>query len=164
MTAATNPTFTDRLETEMLVHLEALVCRQKFEAQMRSRDGFVESWLARNDEGYLRDETELAWSFWLGAYVQLQKDLLTGDNVREALRQWEQSEREGWRYADELEQERKQLAARVAYLDAQLVKEAARTAAEKLRADQMSAQHSMQAQMHRMATDELARLKMTLIP
>ena len=41
-------------------------------------------------------------------------------------------------------------------LQAQLVKEAARTAEEKLRADQMSKQHDMQSKMHQEAMRKLA--------
>ena len=43
-----------------------------------------------------------------------------------------------------------------AALQAQLVKEAARTAEEKLRADQMSKQHDMQSKMHQEAMRKLA--------
>lgn len=46
-------------------------------------------------------------------------------------------------------------AAAYADLQAQLVKEAARTAEEKLRADQMSKQHDMQAKMHQEAVRKL---------
>lgn len=49
--------------------------------------------------------------------------------------------------------------ARIAELEAQLVTEAARTAAEKLRADQMSQQHDMQAALNREAREQLAALK-----
>ena len=65
------------------------------------------------------------------------------------LRRLHQSEREGWRHANELEQERKRLRA-------ELVKEAARTASEKLRADQMTEQHRMQAAMNTEARAQLA--------
>ena len=49
-------------------------------------------------------------------------------------------------------------AAAYADLRAQLVKEAARTAEEKLRADQMSKQHDMQAKMHQEAMRKLAAI------
>lgn len=49
--------------------------------------------------------------------------------------------------------------ARIAELEAQLVTEAARTAAEKLRADQMSQQHDDQAALNREAREQLATLK-----
>lgn len=49
--------------------------------------------------------------------------------------------------------------ARIAELEAALVKEAARTASEKRRADQMSQQHDMQAALNRDAREQLAALK-----
>ena len=56
--------------------------------------------------------------------------------------------------------ERKQkLQERVDSLQTQLLKEAARTAEEKLRADQMTLQHQMQAQMHIDAACKLAAMK-----
>lgn len=155
-------TFTERLQIELMDRATPAECHRKFEEMLRKTPGFDESWLARDRDSYIEGPIKTFWAFWLNGYVQLKADLL-GADVSETMREWAQSEREGWRYADELEQERKRLAARVEYLEGQLVKEAARTASEKLRADQMSAQHSMQAQMHRVATNELARLKMTKI-
>lgn len=74
------------------------------------------------------------------------------------LRRLHQSEREGWRHASELEQERKRLHARIADLESQLVKEAARSADEKRRADQMTEQHRMQAAMNAEARAKLASI------
>lgn len=51
--------------------------------------------------------------------------------------------------------------ARIAKLEAALVKEAARTASEKRRADQMSQQHDMQAALNRDAREQLAALAAT---
>lgn len=50
---------------------------------------------------------------------------------------------------------------RVQELEAELVKEAARTAEEKLRADQMSQQHSTQAALNSEARKELAEIKLS---
>lgn len=49
--------------------------------------------------------------------------------------------------------------ARIAELEAELVREAQRTAAEKQRADQMTEQHRMQAAMNSEARAELAQLR-----
>lgn len=46
--------------------------------------------------------------------------------------------------------------ARIGELDAQLIAEAARTAEQKLRADQLEKQHAMQAKMHAQAVEQLA--------
>ena len=46
--------------------------------------------------------------------------------------------------------------ARIAELEAQLIAEAARTAEQKLRADQLEQQHAMQAKMHAQAVEQLA--------
>lgn len=51
--------------------------------------------------------------------------------------------------------------ARIADLETALVKEAARTASEKRRADQMSQQHDMQAALNRYAREKLAALSAT---
>jgi arginine deiminase len=48
--------------------------------------------------------------------------------------------------------------ARIAELEAALVKEAERTASEKRRADQMSQQHDMQAALNRDAREQLAEM------
>lgn len=50
-------------------------------------------------------------------------------------------------------QQNDRMAARIAELERQLVAEAAKTAAEKLRADQMTEQHRMQAAMHAQAME-----------
>lgn len=48
-------------------------------------------------------------------------------------------------------------------LRAELIKESARTAEEKLRADQMTKQHAMQAKMHAEAARKLAALQSTKV-
>lgn len=53
----------------------------------------------------------------------------------------------------------KELQSRIADLEKDLVKEAARTAAQKLRADQLDKQHSMQAKMHAEAASKVAELE-----
>lgn len=53
--------------------------------------------------------------------------------------------------------------ARIAELEQQLVAEAAKTAAEKLRADQMTEQHRMQAAMHAQATKRVSALEASRI-
>lgn len=60
------------------------------------------------------------------------------------------------RYAEQLGREIAKAGAEIADLESQLVKEAARTASEKLRADQMAEQHRMQAAMNTEARAELA--------
>lgn len=52
--------------------------------------------------------------------------------------------------------------ARIAELEAELVVEAKKTASEKLRADQMTEQHRMQAKMHAEASEQVVRLKTQL--
>lgn len=49
--------------------------------------------------------------------------------------------------------------ARIAHLEAQLIAEAARTAEQKLRADQLEKQHAMQAKMHAEAARKVAELE-----
>ena len=51
------------------------------------------------------------------------------------------------------------MSGRIAELEAELVREAQRTAAEKLRADQMTEQHRMQSAMNAEARGELAQLR-----
>lgn len=53
------------------------------------------------------------------------------------------------------------LHAEIERLRAELIKESARTAEEKLRADQMTKQHAMQAKMHSEAVRKLAALQST---
>jgi hypothetical protein len=55
------------------------------------------------------------------------------------------------------------LQGRIAELEAQLVAEAAKTAAEKLRADQMTEQHRVQAAMHAQATERVSALEASRI-
>lgn len=55
-----------------------------------------------------------------------------------------------------LEKELRRLRAHVQELEAQLIAEAARTAEQKLRADQLEQQHDMQAKMHAQAAEQLA--------
>lgn len=62
----------------------------------------------------------------------------------------------GW---NECRDAAKPLIARIAELEAQLVTEAARTAQEKLRANQMTEQHSMQAKIHAQALAQLAAVQ-----
>lgn len=59
--------------------------------------------------------------------------------------------------AKKSEQELRRLYVENEALKRELIKEAARTAAEKRRADQMSLQHSMQAALNRDAREKLAR-------
>lgn len=66
----------------------------------------------------------------------------------------------GWKNNDptsEAAEELRRLHAENEALKRELIKESARTAAEKRRADQMSLQHSMQAALNKDARDKLAR-------
>lgn len=153
--------FSERLAIELADMATLANCLPKFEAFLRTMPSFQESWLVRTELGYQDTAIDILWMSWLKGFEQLRVDLLEAAPEHKA-QYIVQSEREGWRYADELEQERKKLAARVAYLEDQLVKESARTAAETLRANQMSLQHSMQAKLNSQARNELARLSVNL--
>lgn len=65
---------------------------------------------------------------------------------------------EGRRLVNYVDDKTNALQARIAELEAQLVAEAARTAEQKLRADQMTKQHDTQAALNREARNQLAQL------